>query len=333
MADGASTLKIAAALSELAKGMKSVSFYPDGHPSLIQSVSKIVAVLEELPLPEAGLEVEVTRGALLYGGEPLPVTNRAVYDLNRELFLRRVSKIIFLPELKGPEVIAFLKVLGRDIREIQDEGGIERVMLREKVSRIWANRVDYEGLTEMLKREAEPEPEEALEAEDLKTAEVSLDGQHELPLEDVTIEVLLSLIERETDPSAYRDHVANLIRELLAEPQERRIEYASRALSIFAAQLDNPPSQGNEEIAKLAQLGRIEVDLDDADVVRTLARIQVWPLTREVAQASTRLDIHSDRADEIIAATSVVHQVPLLTRDRRLLKSRLIPLVRWRTGT
>jgi len=33
------------------------------------------------------------------------------------------------------------------------------------------------------------------------------------------------------------------------------------------------------EIAKLAQLGRIEVDLDDAEVVRTLARVQVWPIT------------------------------------------------------
>lgn len=80
------------------------------------------------------------------------------------------------------------------------------------------------------------------------------------------------------------------------------------------------------EIAKLAQLGRIEVDLDDPEVVRTLARVHVWPLTREIAQASTRLDIRSDPADELIAATSVVHHVPLLTRDRRLLKSKLVPI-------
>ena len=82
------------------------------------------------------------------------------------------------------------------------------------------------------------------------------------------------------------------------------------------------------EIAKLAQLGRIVVDLDDADVARVLARVHVWPLTREIAHASTRLDIRGDPADEIIAATSLVHKVPLVTRDRALLKSKTVPLAR-----
>lgn len=80
------------------------------------------------------------------------------------------------------------------------------------------------------------------------------------------------------------------------------------------------------EIAKLAQLGRIEMDLDDPAVIRALGSIQVWPLSIEVARASTRLDIRSDPADELIGATSVVHKVPLLTRDRVLRRSRVIPL-------
>ena len=79
------------------------------------------------------------------------------------------------------------------------------------------------------------------------------------------------------------------------------------------------------EIAKLAQLGRIEMDLDDPSVIRTLGSIQIWPLTLEVARASTTLDIRSDPADELIGATSVVHKVPLLTRDRVLRRSRMIP--------
>ena len=80
------------------------------------------------------------------------------------------------------------------------------------------------------------------------------------------------------------------------------------------------------EVAQLAQLGRIVVDLDDAEVVRTLARVHLWPITREIARASTRLDVQSDPADELIVATSVVHKVPLVTRDRALRRSRLIPL-------
>lgn len=80
------------------------------------------------------------------------------------------------------------------------------------------------------------------------------------------------------------------------------------------------------EIAKLAQLGRIAVDLEDPDVVRVLSAIHVWPITREIAHASTRLDVTSDPADEIVAATSLVHSVSLLTRDKRLRRSKVVPL-------
>ena len=80
------------------------------------------------------------------------------------------------------------------------------------------------------------------------------------------------------------------------------------------------------EIAKLAQLGRITVDLEDSSVIRALSAVPVWPITREIALASTRLDVDGDPADELIAATSIVHGAPLVTRDRRLRRSKLVPL-------
>jgi PIN domain nuclease of toxin-antitoxin system len=36
--------------------------------------------------------------------------------------------------------------------------------------------------------------------------------------------------------------------------------------------------------------------------------------------------VQGDPADELIGATSVVHQVPLVTRDRGLRGSKLVPL-------
>ena len=80
------------------------------------------------------------------------------------------------------------------------------------------------------------------------------------------------------------------------------------------------------ELAKLAQLGRVDIDLDDREVVSLLSRIRVWPIDVAVARASTRLDFKGDPADEIIAATSVVHDVPLLTRDRVIRRSKIVPL-------
>ncbi len=86
------------------------------------------------------------------------------------------------------------------------------------------------------------------------------------------------------------------------------------------------------ELAKLVQLGRVEMHLDDREVVRALSRIHTWPIDLAVARASTRLDFRSDPADEIIAATSVVHGIPLVTRDAVIRRSALVPLAVWHGG-
>jgi PIN domain nuclease of toxin-antitoxin system len=79
------------------------------------------------------------------------------------------------------------------------------------------------------------------------------------------------------------------------------------------------------EIGKLAELGRIEIDLDDRDLQSALTRIRIWPLDLDVCRAIRQLDFRGDPADEIIAATSLVHRVPLVTRDRQIRRSRLVP--------
>jgi predicted nucleic acid-binding protein len=37
------------------------------------------------------------------------------------------------------------------------------------------------------------------------------------------------------------------------------------------------------------------------------------------------LDFRGDPADELIAATSVIHRAPLLTRDRIIRRSKIVP--------
>ena len=102
-------------------------------------------------------------------------------------------------------------------------------------------------------------------------------------------------------------------------PAERRL-LATQPWSVSAIVL--------WEVAKLAQLDRITMDLQDPEIVRVLSRVHVWPLTREIAHASTRLDVRGDPADELIAATSMVHNIPLVTRDAVLRRSKVVPLAR-----
>lgn len=80
------------------------------------------------------------------------------------------------------------------------------------------------------------------------------------------------------------------------------------------------------EITKLHQLRRVEYGLDNDAFAAAVDRVQVWPITRQVCLNLRAVDFQSDPADEIIAATSLTHDIPLLTRDSRIRKSKVVKL-------
>jgi PIN domain nuclease of toxin-antitoxin system len=82
------------------------------------------------------------------------------------------------------------------------------------------------------------------------------------------------------------------------------------------------------ELAKLVELRRLDFDFDDLEFRSFLRTCTIFPITPEIARKSTELDFGSDPADQIIAATSIVEKIPLVTRDRRILKSKLVPFPR-----
>lgn len=80
------------------------------------------------------------------------------------------------------------------------------------------------------------------------------------------------------------------------------------------------------ELYSLVQEGQLEFDLDDPDFNRDLTGVHTWPISIHVCRQLRRLDFSSDPADELIAATSLAFDAPLLTRDSRLLGSKVVPL-------
>lgn len=78
------------------------------------------------------------------------------------------------------------------------------------------------------------------------------------------------------------------------------------------------------EIYKLVQLNKIEINIRDKEINKVLSEIHVWPIDIDVCNAMLRLDFRSDPADELIAATSLVHDLPLLTRDKKITRSKIV---------
>lgn len=80
------------------------------------------------------------------------------------------------------------------------------------------------------------------------------------------------------------------------------------------------------EISKLKQHNKIQLDIHSADFGRALSKIRIWPLDWAVCLQAIQMDFESDAADELIAATSVVHRIPLVTRDQKLRRSKIVPI-------
>ena len=75
------------------------------------------------------------------------------------------------------------------------------------------------------------------------------------------------------------------------------------------------------EIAMLVERGRLRPGTDTATFLRLALKaraIAVLPISTEVACTSVSLGLHGDPADRLIAATAVVHHLPLVTSDQRL---------------
>lgn len=80
------------------------------------------------------------------------------------------------------------------------------------------------------------------------------------------------------------------------------------------------------EIGWLSRERRIAITLDHPGLRRALDDMTIWPIDRQVGKALQRLDFRGDPADELIAATSLAHGIPLVTRDMRMLASKIVPL-------
>jgi len=79
------------------------------------------------------------------------------------------------------------------------------------------------------------------------------------------------------------------------------------------------------EIYKLQQIGRIEFEWNQ-EFILFIRSLVILPMDASVFLSLPELDFRSDPIDEIIAATSIAHSVPLLTRDKKILKSKVVPL-------
>jgi len=255
---------IAIAVTDIAKSLKAIQFYPDGHPSLTAILQETVCSIGNIPAKEEGIELDVSRQTLSFEGSAIPEKHGAISDFRNALFLRRTEKVIFLPELGEEDLTQFLTALTIEPSEVVEKGGLEKILISQKVSKIWINRVDYERLTEELKKEQEKgeefEGEFILADEDISRDLTELIPERE---EEESFDTLISLLKDTGDPERYRALVTKISASVLDSGDDVRISHLEEAVTLYSHHMDNPPGEG-EDIVPIAVLGIREISNEGA---------------------------------------------------------------------
>lgn len=282
---GAGPRRLGAAVAELHKALRSLGFYPVGHPSRVEGLGRAARVLRDA-MGNEELVLVVGKGGFLStdggaGVEGSPMT----HSLARELFIRRVRRLTILPDFTSADLAAFLSLLSLDYREIPAAGGIDELMARQGITTIWVNEIDLS----IVRRRRQAAEEAAAAAErgepDGQLAVVGEQRAGESPEEkgalppaagvveglivgfDETVftpqpetggesvEALLRLLESEADDERYRTLTRRLVEE--CERLKEREEF-ERLLPAFEELLRQGGDEGRSLVCRGAALLAIE---------------------------------------------------------------------------
>ena len=113
----------------------------------------------------------------------------------------------------------------------------------------------------------------------------------------------------------------------------RRISTKAQSVIKEARQKDRGlavPSIALVEIARLSSCGRVSLNPDAETVLAEVERrFVILPITSNIALQAYALpeNYPNDPADRIIGATALIEDIPLLTADRAIRKSRAVPTI------
>ncbi|MGD0584305.1 MAG: HEAT repeat domain-containing protein [Oryzomonas sp.] len=130
------------ALGNVSRALRAWQFYPTRHPSRKMSIIQAhLSLLRALDGNDLSLLCGRT-GFSLPNGEALPDSMRIATSLSFELFARRAQKVTFLGDLFQEDLLDFIRIISLSPDDIQNAGGLEKVMQERGIRTIWANEFD-----------------------------------------------------------------------------------------------------------------------------------------------------------------------------------------------
>ena len=232
---------LGAVLADLYKALRSVSFYPPGHPRRDEFLETAHKSLQSW-LAEKELVLVITRaGFSASDGGALVDGNQMSQSLAGELFIRRIKRLTVLRDLSVTDLRSFLQLLSLDPHKLTASGAMAQEMMARGIRTIWSNEVDLSVI--WGKRQAMDESGVALAGVDenvgshaaTETEAVSFDEDGFLadyPSEEAP-ELLLDELIARMDKESDDNHYQQLARMLGAKAEQ--LKETARFAPLFTA--------------------------------------------------------------------------------------------------
>lgn len=218
------------ALAELHRALKVMGFYPAGHPLRAESLRLAFDALRDA-VGSDPLMLSIGKGGFAASdGSAFVEQTPMMLSLARELFIRRVRRLAFLPGISASDMEAFLALLSLDHRSIPSAGGMETLMAKRGITTIWVNEIDLTAIdrkrqeieaslaeaTAMPVAGEQPDeqsPPSFARGDTVPESAMPPPGEHGMEQVAASLEEIVALMVREPDDERYRELARDFLKE------------------------------------------------------------------------------------------------------------------------
>ncbi len=302
---------IQAALINLGKLLKTVRYYPAGHPALKTAGLEALKLFQPL-LKNGNLVLTVRKEGFFCDQDPIAPDLPILKNLAFFFFARLVRRILILPDLSAYDLSAFARSVTLEPEEIQKAGGLQELLLQAHVNGIWLNEIDLakiQAYRQQMAAQGCGGPEDDLQEERLgdeggqeeshdsaaaDTAEGDDNSLEKLLIDQLDLGQLIDQLAHEKSDQRYRLLASTLpprVREQLTEAGLTRVIEATLLMDRLAADHSLSVARRRDTLVVLQQLSGEDIltFLIDALCSKTRSAKQREDLTEA-------LTVHKEKA-------------------------------------
>lgn len=190
--------RIEEALIGLAKLLKNVSYYPDGHPSLNNAIEQSIKLFGAVNLSsQEPLVLAVSRHGFFLNDLQLESKNPLIKTLAQRLFFHKIKLLTIFPDLIARHLLTFARLICEEPAAIVAKGGIAELLDSQLVATISINMLNLSAASNR-KQKLEQHSSSAADPTDTKNsnnANSSANDIFQLKAHEATLKELLQQLE------------------------------------------------------------------------------------------------------------------------------------------